>query len=231
MHQLALDIQPAPDSDLDSFRAGDNGELVSQLRASALGKGEPYLFFWGASATGKTHLLQGITRSASDAGRRAVCLPLGQRSVLAPALLEGLEQLDLVCLDDVQSVAGDAAWEEPLFHLFNRLRTQGSNLLVSADRPPVNLPFGLPDLRSRLAWGPCYQLHPLDDNESLQLLIDRARRFGMDLSPEAARYILYRCPRDAGHLMEAIKRLDRLTLERQRRPSIQLIRDLLQQAD
>ena len=229
MHQLALDIQPAADLEFDSFRAGANGELVRQIQTSAAGTGEPYLFFWGAAATGKTHLLQAATRLASDSGRRAAYLPLGQRGVLAPAMLEGLEQLDLVCLDDLQAVAGDADWEEPLFHLFNRLRSQGCNLQVSADQPLAGLPVDLPDLRSRLAWGPCYQVHPLDDGESLQLLIDRAGRLGMELSPEAARYILYRCRRDAGHLMEAVQRLDRLTLERQRRPSIQLIRDLLEQ--
>ncbi len=227
MQQLALDLQPTADAGFDDFRAGRNAELVGLVRSTAEGNGEPCLFFWGAEHRGKTHLLQAAAHGAIAAGLRAAYLPLAQRALLSPGVAEGLEGVDLVCLDDLQGVTGESHWEEALFHLFNRLRARKGSILACADRPLAALPFALPDLRSRLAWGPSYELHPLDDGESLALLIQTAHRLGMRLTAPAGRYILHRCRRDASHLIETIQRLGRLALERHQRPSIALIRELL----
>ncbi len=228
MQQLALDLQPPATLAFEGFRTGRNGELVGLLRAMAAGEGEPYLFFWGGPGTGKTHLLQATAHAAFERGRRAAYLPLGAGDLLPPAMVEGLEQLDLICLDDLQAIAGDPAWEEALFHLYNRLRAAGRALLASAERPLASLPLGLADLRSRLGWGPTYPLHPLDDDESLELLIDAAQHLGMGMGLATARYILHRCRRDPGHLIEVVRQLGHLALERQQRPSIALVRELLQ---
>lgn len=231
MQQLVLDLQPPQAVGLEDFHPGHNAELVTLLQGLAAGAGEPYLFFWGGPGTGKTHLLQATAQLAHRAGRRAAYLPLGTAGLEGPdRVVEGLEVLDLVCLDDLQRVAGDPSWEEALFHLYNRLRALDRALIVSADQPLAALPLGLADLRSRLAWGPSYRVHPLDDGESLELLRTAAHRLGMALPEGAARYILHRCPRDPGHLLGLVQALGRLALERQQRPSIRLARELLQEA-
>ncbi len=231
MQQLALDLQPPPGVSFEDFHPGRNAELVSLLQGLAAGSGEPYLFFWGRSGTGKTHLLEATAHLAHGLGRRAAYLPLGTAGLEGPdRVVEGLEVLDLVCLDDLQAVAGEPTWEEALFHLYNRLRAADRALVVSADRPLAALPIGLADLRSRLAWGPGYGLHPLDDEESLELLMAAGRRLGMLLTEGTARYILHRCRRDPCHLVGRVQALGRLALERQQRPSIALVRDLLREA-
>ena len=146
---------------------------------------------------------------------------------MLPAVLEGLDRLDLVALDDLQAVVGDARWEQQLFGLFNRIREQGRRLLVSSDRPLPELPIALSDLQSRLGWGPSYRLKPLDEPHMEQLLIGHAHRRGLALDSETVRYIMQHHTRGAKELVSLLDALDHASLKHKRRPSRRLVRELL----
>jgi len=206
-----------------NYCAGDNLALLASLRATADGVGERFVMLWGAAGLGKSHLLQAACDAAARAGRRAAYLPLSEFVALSPAVLEGLEGLDLVCLDDLQAVAGEAAWEEALFHLYNRLREAGGSLVAAGDASPAGLPLCLPDLASRLAWGPVYRLQPLDEAARAQALQARAAGRGLELPDEVAAYLLRRCPRDLRSLFALLDRLDLASLAQQRRLTIPFV--------
>jgi DnaA family protein len=189
----------------------------------AAGTGEPFLFLFGNAGTGKTHLLQAACIAATEQGRQTHFVPLGAPG-LEPLLFEDLERLDLVAIDDIQTIAGDAVWERALFDLFNRMREKGRRLLTAAKSAPDALPLGLPDLRSRLQWGPRYCLTPLADADCEQLLIKSAHRRGMDLNGEQVRYIMNYHTRDPASLLRLVAQIDSLSLCEQRQPTIPLIR-------
>lgn len=66
-----------------------------------------------------------------------------------PEVLEGMEQLALVCIDNIECVAGDEPREMAIFNLYNRITESGkTRLLITGDRPPRQLNLGLPDLAS-----------------------------------------------------------------------------------
>ena len=67
-------------------------------------------------------------------------------------MLTGLEQLGLVCLDDLDSIAGNEEWEQAIFHLYNRLHDLQKPLLMTACNSPKGSLIKLADLKSRLAW-------------------------------------------------------------------------------
>jgi DnaA family protein len=146
---------------------------------------------------------------------------------LAPELLEGLEQQALIAIDDVQAIAGMPQWEEALFHLYNRVRDYGHRLVVSATVAPAGLTLTLPDLISRLGWGPVFQLATLSDADKRAALQMRARRRGLELGNEVAEYLLRRCPRDMDSLFSLLNQLDRASLVAQRRLTIPFVRELL----
>jgi DnaA family protein len=229
--QLPLGIQLPPDPGLEGFVAGPNAEVLAALQALAGDGSEPYLYLWGESGSGRTHLLLGTCRRAERLGRNSQYLDLADHARLAPELLQGLERLALVALDNLETVAGRGAWEQALFGLFNRLRDAGGRLLVASRVPAAELPLELPDLRSRLTWGPGFRLRPLDDAGRMELLQRAAAARGIPLRSAEARYILNRCPRDPHSLQALLDRLDRLSLAAQRRPSIALIRQLLESAE
>ncbi len=228
MLQLPLGIGLREEATFDSYYAGPNGEALAALEALAAGGEAGPVYLWGADGLGRSHLLQAACHRAGESGRQAAYLPLEQAAAWDISVLEGLEQLELVCLDDLQAVAGRAEWEEGLFDLFNRLREAGRGLAVAASARPAELPLGLADLGSRLSWGLTLQLQPLDDGEKGHALRELARRRGLELGPEAAEWLLRRCPRDMAALVELLGRLDRASLAAQRRLTVPFLREFMQ---
>ena len=221
--QLPLGISIRPSVDFSSFIVGRNGEALSHLRTQR----DPFIYLWGESGCGKSHLLQAACGLAHAEGRRPAYLPLKSEQEMDPVMLEGLDGFALVCIDDLERIAGQEVWERAIFNLFNLLRENGAQLVVTADRPPASLSLGLPDLSSRLTWGPCYHLLPLDDDERLELLMASAERRGMKMSPETASFLLQRTPRDIHFLTLLMDRLDSASMAAQRRLTIPFVRKTL----
>lgn len=226
MHQLNLPVQLRSEADFASYLPGPNTEAVAAITAWSIGTGDDFIYLFGLQDSGKTHLLQAACRHAIQQGSSAVYMPLGHED-LAPSVLDNLELWDSVALDDVQSIAGDSTWERSLFDLYNRLRDTGRRLLASADVPAPDLPLGLADLRSRLGWGPGYRLRPLSEVDCKRLLCESAQRRGLNLGADVTRYIMRRCPRDAGSLLGLLEEIDRECLRAQRRPTLWLVRKIL----
>ena len=222
---LSLGLQHAPS--LDDFIVGHNQAVIAALQRSLGETGERLLYLFGPAGCGRSHLLLGQCGHAEQCGLRSAYIALNDRADLAPGVLDGLDTLDLVALDDVHRIAGDTAWEEALFALFNRCHDRGTRMLFSADRGPAALPMRLPDLRSRLAWGLNLSLQPLDDEGRLQLLQSLAVRRALSLPQDVARYLLQRTPRHPRDLVEMIARLDQASLAEQRRLTIPFVRDSL----
>ncbi len=88
------------------------------------------------------------------AGDAVGYVPLDKRAYFVPDVLEGMEHLSLVCIDNVQCIAGDEEWELALFNLYNRVLETWSHLSINHRIDlPVKLILQLPDLASRLDWG------------------------------------------------------------------------------
>ncbi len=225
--QLPLGLRLSESATFESFVAGANGAALQVVKDSARGSGEPLAYLWGGAGTGKTHLLQAACHVAAARGAGAFYLPLADAGALAPRMLEGMQSLDLICLDDLDAIAGQSEWERALLGLFDALRAAGGRLLVTACAAPSALELGLWDLGSRLTWGPVFALHRLDDAGCLELLCLRARARGLELSADAARYLLHRWPRDPAALMAVLARLDAAALAAQRRLSIPFIRTVI----
>jgi DnaA family protein len=226
--QLHLALGLVREPTLGGYRIGQNGEAVAAVTAIAQGDatGEPYVLLLGGQASGKSHLLQAACHATVEDGRTAQYVPLGQPE-LTPAILDALERRALVAVDDVQRIAGDLEWETALFALFNRARERGCRLLVAADNHPDAIGFLLPDLCSRLQWGPRYWLTPLNDADCEQLLVQVAADLGMRLGAETARYIMNNHARDPASLLALLDRIDGVSLREQRQPSIPLVRRIL----
>ncbi len=228
--QLPLNLRLKDGSSFENYLSGENAPAVEHLRASIARltcgeKGEPVLFLHGPAGTGRTHLLQAACRAAHHAGRGTIYIPLSEANI-APALLEDLEGVALVCLDDVERIAGNDEWERALFALVERLRAVGGMLVTAGARPPRELGLKLPDLATRLGWGAVYALRPLDDAGRIGAVQLRARNRGLEMPDDVARYILARYPRDLDSLFVLLDRLDTASLASQRRLTIPFLRSL-----
>lgn len=224
--QIPLPLEPRRHGDFDDFVAGPNQAVVSAVQHL---QQEPAvsLFLQGAESSGKTHLLNAACHAARAAGQTAFYAGLRRMPADAWSTLDGLEGMDLVCIDDLESCAGDAAWEEALFHLYNRLRDSGGKLLLTSRLRLSGLSIGLPDLRSRLASGLRLQLQPLDEAGKRAVLERHALAIGIDLPPEVGEYLLSRGHRSLATLINAVERLQQAAFAGKRRVTIPLAREVL----
>ena len=120
------------------------------------------------------------------------------------------------------------AWEEALFRLFNEALELRHRLIFAASAAPRQLPWSLPDWRSRAAACVVYQLRDLDEAGRAEALRLRAAQHGLELPPETAEYLLRRMPRDLPSLFEILDQLDEASLAAQRRLTIPFIRAALE---
>lgn len=224
MTQMALPLRLADHAVFGSFLAAGNETLVATLSELAAGQASQGYWIWGPPATGKTHLLQATCEKAGD---RSVYVPLVQMADTGPGIIEGLESRELVCLDDVDAVAGHAEWEKALFALSNAIFDAGGALVVSAAMPPRECPVELPDLKSRLSLLATFQLRALGDEQRMQALQLRARHRGLELPDETAGYLLNRSRRDMASLYDLLDRLDLEALRARRRLTIPFVRQVL----
>lgn len=230
--QLALNLRLRDASSFENFLVARNREpferaqtSIAQL-ATTRSTSAQWLYLWGEGGCGKTHLLEAACRAAQAQGQTALYIPLGEKTTLSPALLEDVEQSALVCVDDVQAIAADAAWEAALFALYERLRVQGGLLMLAAQSSPASSGLKLADLATRLSAGLVYQLQALSDPEKISALRLRAQRRGLTMTEEVANYLLTRFPRDTHSLFALLDRLDVATLAAQRRLTIPFLRSL-----
>lgn len=224
--QLPLGVRLREEATFANYFPGTNGEPVRLLQDETVTERERFVYLWGPRGTGKTHLLQALCHRAAGRGEPAAYLPL-REAVVTPEAVEGLEQLPLVVIDDVDAVAGRAAWETALFHLHNRVREQGGRLVMAGPCSPAALGISLADLRSRLAGGLVLQLHAPGDGDKAEALRLQARQRGLAMPREVASYLLRRCPRDMGALFALLDTLDQASLAAQRKLTVPFVKEVL----
>ena len=225
--QLPLSVQLPDAASFDSFHEGPNAAVVAALRNLSVGDGSPTLLH-GPRGGGKTHLLQATSREALARRRRAAYLPLISFSAEQPAVLQGFETFDLICLDDVDSALQDRGWAQAVLRLLDAVRTQGGHCLLSASVPPDRLAIAkLPDLRTRLSACASFALRALSDEDRAALLRIRAQRLGLDLPAETIRWMLTHLSRDTESLLQALARIDRAALAARRRPTLPFVQQVL----
>ncbi|MDU4311092.1 MAG: DnaA inactivator Hda [Klebsiella michiganensis] len=198
--QLSLPLYLPDDETFASFWPGDNPSLLAALQNVLRQDHSGYIYIWSREGAGRSHLLH------------AACA----------------EQLSLVCIDNIECVAGDELWEMAIFDLYNRILESGkTRLLITGDRPPRQLNLGLPDLASRLDWGQIYKLQPLSDEDKLQALQLRARLRGFEMPEDVCRFLLKRLDREMRSLFMTLDQLDRASITAQRKLTIPFVKEIL----
>jgi DnaA family protein len=147
---------------------------------------------------------------------------------LAVEVLDGLESIDIICLDDIDVISGEPQWQQAIFDLYNRLLEQNKRLIITGNQSAQQLGITLPDLVSRLTWGYTEQVKALTDEEKIKALQFRAQQRGLLLSDDVVKFLLNRLSRDMGSLIESLDVLDKASIIEQRKITIPFIKDVLE---
>lgn len=228
MRQLGLSgLSLATATHFDTFWPGPNRDAWTAARESSAGAGECIVFLHGPRGVGKTHLLKAAWRDAHERGAACSYLSFDDAYMLDPDLIEGWGALDFVALDAIERIGGYMAWERALFRLVEALRERGAYCLAAGREPPDRLGLDLPDLASRLAWGPIYSMRLFDGPELADLAAYVARSRGLELPGPVAQFLVTRLARDPEAISKAMDALDEAALAAQRRLTIPFVRQVL----
>ncbi len=208
------------------FFPANNQEILAHLKQTVNATGQPFIFLWGEPGHGKTHLLHACCEEAYNLGVSCFYLDLASH-LLTPDCLNDLENIELVCLDNIEKICGDKDYELTLFNFFNRHREVGHRLIITANCLVNSLPIELLDLKTRLNWGLCLKLQPLNDDDKVGLLTHKGRQLGFEINPQTARFLLTHYDRRLSSLWLALDRLELASLAAKRKLTVPFLKKVL----
>ncbi|EMD84374.1 HdaA/DnaA family protein [Pacificimonas flava] len=172
-------------------------------------------------------------RSAAELAQRWEQWPEGALILLGPVGGGKSQLARLVAaaagtrVDLVEDADRPGRDETAIFHALNRAQETGPHVLLTARIPPGAWKIGLPDLRSRLLALPFARIGEPDEPLIAELLAQKLRARGLDVAPDIIEFLTPRVPRSYAALAAVADRLDAAALERQRRLTVPLARDVL----
>ena len=219
--QLTLAVQLQQSPSFDNFFTGPNEASVQALRVP----GTPAIWLYGATASGKTHLLRAAVRAAGD-GSNYLCVR--DTPDASAAMIVADETPGLLALDDIDDRLAEADWALALLRLIDQRRARGLRMLLSASRAISRLDLALPDLRTRFEAMMSLGLKPLREADRRELLRLHASQRGLELPGDAMGWLLVHLQRDAGTLIAALEMLDQAALTAKRRLTLPFVQQVLE---
>ena len=226
MRQLILPLGVKSQATLEGYYPHPNAEA---LRAVLNLVAEPQsicLYLYGPGGVGKSHVLLGAAAAVAGWVPYIDCGDVTNpfNAITAPGTFSSLAEAPLLCLDNVESWAGQRDKETFFFDLYNERMGRGQPMLLASRRSPQFTDWVLPDWASRVSAGLQYALRFPSDAERSVILQEMAQRRGLQIGVDAAHYLLRHYPRDLGALDHLLSVLDARSWEQQREVTIPFIR-------
>lgn len=184
---------------------------------------QPVLVLHGPAASGKTHLAH--IWAEQSAARVMFASQLTKEA--AAAVIEAGEAASPWVVEGIDALAEEAA----LFHLLNAVREQGGSLLLTTPQPPAQLEWQLPDLRSRLCAAPLAALDAPDEEVLVAVIRKQFADRQLRVGDEVIHYLLLRMNRSFDAARDWVERIDSAALAQQRKVTVALVRNLLDEQE
>jgi len=157
-------------------------------------------FIYGPVGVGKTHLMHAIANDVYQKQPDKKIIYITSEE-FTNEVVEAIRSNDtgrmkkrfrtalLLLIDDIQFIEGKERVQEELFHTFNILIDQGSQICLSSDRPPHEIKKLEKRLSSRFAGGLTVDIEPPDFELKTAILLIKAKKFGHDLPIDVAKIL------------------------------------------
>ena len=205
----------------DRFIVGNSNRFAHNAAVAVSQKpGSAYnpLFIYGNSGLGKTHLLLAIGQSIRERTPSAkIAYIKGDEftNQLLKSIKEGTGEefrmkyrnVDLFLVDDIQFIAGKQATQEEFFHTFNNIYEAGHQIVITSDRPPIEMSLLDDRLMSRFQGGLMADIQPPDIETRMVITRAKAAQLGLVLEDDAVTYIAETITSNVRQIEGVIKRL------------------------
>lgn len=227
--QMPFEFSMFGTASFENFITGENTEIRTICHNLALDDAQHSLYLWGQAAVGKSHLLHAVCNLANQSGMTAAYIPLKQQKKLSSSILDGLDNVSIICVDDIDCIAEKNIWELALFNLYNQARENHQSLLMTGSVGVRQLSFQLDDLASRIGWDLIYHLQPLSDNDKIKLLQKEADTRQFTMPTDVAMYLVRHMQRDVQSLLALLDTFDHATLSAQKKLTIPFVQSVMRE--
>ena len=205
----------------DRFIVGSSNKFAHAAALAVAEKpGESYnpLFIYGNSGLGKTHLLLAIGQYIREHHpEKKIEYVKGDdfTNQMVKSLKEGTAEefrtryrnVDLFLVDDIQFIAGKQSTQNEFFHTFNNIYEAGHQIVITSDRPPMEMSLLDDRLRTRFEGGLMADIQPPDLETRMAITRNKAAQLGLMLSDDAVSYIAENITANIRQLEGVIKKL------------------------
>ena len=205
----------------DRFIVGSSNKFA---HAAALavsenpGKNYNPLFIYGNSGLGKTHLLLAIGQAIHTRDKHTKMAYIkgddfmnqmvqSIRDRTSEDFRNKYRYVDLLLVDDIQFISGKISLQEEFFHTFNALFEAGSQIVITSDRPPIEMTNLEDRLRTRFEGGLMADVQPPDLETRMAITRNKASQLGMILPDNIVEYISESITSNVRQIEGVVKRL------------------------
>ena len=224
--QLALQIQINERASLNNFFVSKNNNKTIQVLKNILFSSDSgaQIFIDDLGSNGKSYLLQAICNDFSNSNNSSIYIPMEEAINLDPSILEGVSELNLICIDDVDLINNRREWEIALFNLINECYEKECFLLLSGS---INKLEAIPDLVSRIKKMETLRLEAINDDELLEATQAISKNLNIEISDKNMNYLINNSKRDIKTIFRTLSQLERESLERKKSIGLNLIKEVI----
>ena len=224
--QLALQIQINERASLNNFFVSKNNSKTIQILKNILldSNNGVQMFIDDLGSNGKSYLLQAICNDFSNSSNSSIYIPMQEAINLDPSILEGVSELNLICIDDVDLINKRREWELALFNLINECYEKDCFLLLSGN---VNKLEAIPDLVTRIKKMETLRLEAINDDELLEATQAISKNLNIEISDKNMNYLINNSKRDIKTIFRTLSQLERESLERKKSIGLNLIKEVI----
>ena len=223
--QLALQIQVNERASLKNFFVSKNNNKTFQILKDLLNSNNgAQIFIDDLGSNGKSYLLQAICNDFSESNNSSIYIPMEEAINLDPSILEGVSELNLICIDDVDLINKRGEWEIALFNLINECYEKECFLLLSGS---INKLEAIPDLVSRIKKMETLRLEAINDDELLEATQAISKNLNIEISDKNMNYLINNSKRDIKTIFRTLSQLERESLERKKSIGLNLIKEVI----
>ena len=204
VRKIVVDPQLNPNLTFATFIEGECNRLARSAGMSvAVNPGNtPFnpLYIYGDSGLGKTHIVQSIGHEVRQRHPELQVLYVSMNKFQAqfqtaykngeiPDFIHFYQMIDVLIIDDIQELTGKTGTQNAFFNIFNHLQLAGKQLILTSDKPPVELKDIEQRLLTRFKWGLSAQLNTPDYETKVKIIRAKARKLGAEISDEVVAYL------------------------------------------
>ena len=227
--QLNLDVKLDEAININNFIICPSTEIILKASRDFISGSDTTktFFLWGKKGAGKNYLLHSINREFLEKKLHSAFISFENSLLDNPSVLDGLEDLDVIFIESMEQFPSSKEWELALFNLINACLLKDCKIFISSQVTAKHMEINLVDLKSRLLAFPAFELPEINEDEKLKAMQEAASRKGWELEDNVLSYILTHTSRNLSDLMSLMNELDTFSLEKKKKVSIALVRELI----